>query len=324
LSRRTGRGRSTGHHGEIIQGYFDHADASAGDCYGLVTLPYPDLISEARVHRVDQAHGVIGQTRGHSKATAAAIATLTALDAAELGVRLHISSTIPIGHGFGSSSADVVATIRAVCDLLDVAITPHELARLAVAAEVATDPLMFDEVVLFAQRVGLVIDGLGRRLPQLRVLGFHSASTASGVDTVGQPAIQYSIEERREFTRLRGQLVSAVRDGDAEGLGRVATGSTEICRRYLAVERLDAFMEIAAAVGAVGLQVAHSGDIAGLIFDGADPGVLRRIGHAKQLLLQCGVGATWLFSPDGAGGGDGTLPTAAQAGGGRPAVSSGS
>lgn len=302
-----------GHHGEIIQGYFDDAGVSAEDCYGLVTLPYPDLFSEARVQRVDQTPGVVGEMRGHAKAKAAALATLEAFGAAQMSLRLQIRSTIPVGHGFGSSSADVVATIRAVCELLDVAITPHELAKLAVAAEVAADPIMFESVVLFAQRAGLVLDELGDRLPRLQVLGFYSTPDGLGVDTIARPLIQYSTEERREFTRLRSRLGAAVRDGDAEGLGRVASTSAEISNRYLAVQRFDAFLEIAAIVGAAGLQVAHSGDIAGLIFDAADAGAARRISRAKQLLERCGVATTWVFSPDSAGVPGGSVRAAAGA-----------
>lgn len=322
MLRRVGYGMGIGHHGEIIQGYFDAGGTPAGECYGLVTLPCPDLISEAWVEQVDQAPGVVGEMRGHAKAKAAAIATLEAFDATRMGLRLRILSTIPVGHGFGSSSADVVATIRAVCALLEVAITPHELARFAVAAEIAADPIMFEEPVLFAQRVGLVIEELGPSLPQLQVLGFYSAPDSRGVDTIARPPIQYSSEERRAFTLLRSQLAAAVRDGDAAGLGRVASASAEISNRHLVVQQLDDFLEVAATVGAAGLQVAHSGDIAGLLFDGADPGVTRRIGRAKQLLARCGVGATWLFSPDNAVGGDGSLP--AMVGNARQMMRSGS
>lgn len=322
MSRRAGHGTGMGHHGEIIQGYFDVAGAPVGATYGLVTLPCPQLSSEAWVRRVDHAPGSVSGVRGHSKAKAAAIATLKAFDATEIGLRLDVRSTIPVGHGFGSSSADVVATIRAVCELLDVGITPDALAGLAVAAEVAADPIMFDGVVLFAQRVGLVIEELGEHLPRLQVLGFYSAQDSPGVDTLGRPPIQYSSEERREFTRLRGRLAAAVRDGDAAGLGQVASASTEISNRHLAVRQRDTFLEFAEIVGAAGLQVAHSGDIAGLLFDGADPGVARRISRAKELLGRCGVGTTWLFSPDAADGGDGSLPGAA--GAARPAVGRGS
>ena len=320
MSRQAGHGLSTGHHGEIIQGYFADDEAAAGGRHGLVTLPCPGLISEAWVQRTDRARGVVDELGGRAKAAAAGNATLEAFGATRIGLRLHVRSTIPIGHGFGSSSADVVATIRAVCDLLGVVIAPRELAELAVAAEVAADPLMFEEVVLFAQRAGVVIEELGRRLPPLRVLGFYSAPHGPGVDTLAQPPIRYPLQERGEFERLRERLAVAVREGDAGGLGAVATASASISHRHLAVPQLDAFLEIAEAVGAVGLQVAHSGDVAGLLFEGDDPTAGGRMVRAQRLLARCGVGATWSFSPDDTAGVDATLPAVAAAGHARRAA----
>ena len=53
----------------------------------------------------------------------------------------------------GSSTADVVATIRAVCDCCGLPLDDLHVSAIAVQAETASDPLAFDTTpVLFAQR----------------------------------------------------------------------------------------------------------------------------------------------------------------------------
>jgi uncharacterized protein involved in propanediol utilization len=52
-------------------------------------------------------------------------------------------------------------------------------------------------------------------------------------------------------------------------------------------------------VGAAGLQTAHSGDIAGLLFDGACADVVARQDHACALLRDIGITDIWRFTAGG-------------------------
>jgi mevalonate kinase len=74
-----------------------------------------------------------------------------------ISCRLRIASDIPMGHGYGSSTADVIASIRAAAAALGTKLLPSAISRLAVAAEIAADAIAFEaEALLFAQREGLV------------------------------------------------------------------------------------------------------------------------------------------------------------------------
>lgn len=197
----------------------------------------------------------------------------------------------------GSSTGDVVATIRAVADSAGVTPSARAVARIAVAAERACDPTMFDDrPMLFAHRGGHVLEELGPALPPLRVLG---CVTGGGrpVDTLAA-ARRYSAADVDEFEHLRGILRRAVQLADPELLGAVATASA---RRHRPGPELDVLIGVGEEAGAVGVQVAHSGNVAGLLFD---PRRAVRLDRAAAALNTHGSPVTSVFGsgPEPRGG----------------------
>ncbi len=78
---------------------------------------------------------------------------------------------------------------------------------------------------------------------------------------------------RGAFQVLRAALRRAVTLEDVELLGRVATASARINQRFLPKPKLEPLLELCRRNGGSGIQVAHSGTVAGLIFDPHRPGV---------------------------------------------------
>lgn len=83
---------------------------------------------------------------------------------------------------------------------------------------------------------------------------------------------------------------------DVALLGSVATASTEINQRHLPIPKLDLIRNVARDSGALGVQAAHSGDIAGLLFDRDDPEVEERTGLAQRLLQALGIHEQWNYT----------------------------
>jgi uncharacterized protein involved in propanediol utilization len=228
---------------------------------------------------------------------------LIALGRSDWGGWLKVTSDVPVARGFGSSTSDVLATIRAVQRTFGCKLPDQEVARIAVRAEGASDSLMFgDQVVLFAQRDAVVVERLGRRFPRLAVLGFGTSPDGRGVDTLACPPVSYQDWEIRQFERLRLMLRRAVRNNDVSLLGAVASRSAMLNQRHLPVVAFEALVGLAYRSGAAGLQVAHSGDIAGLLFDASDPGTAERQGLARKLLNEIGITRTWSFTTGRANG----------------------
>jgi uncharacterized protein involved in propanediol utilization len=265
---RTGLGVSFGTFGELLQG----AD---GDSDFLVTLPIARW-STAQVMLVPGVSELRAVPAGKQKSLRVAKAVL-----AKYGVRcggtLAVTSELPEGKGMSSSSADLVATVRAVTDALGVAVTPAEIESYLRVIE-PTDGLMYREVVAFYHRRVTLCRVLGP-VPPLTIVGLDEGGQ---VDTVRFNASRPGITkaERREYQTLLDDLATAMVAGDLETLGRVSTRSAVLNQARCPKRNLDRMLEIAKDVGALGVAVAHSGTMVGVVVSAADPGHAGKVADA--------------------------------------------
>ncbi|GHI09457.1 kinase [Streptomyces cellostaticus] len=293
-SRQVGEASAPVHHGEVLQGLFTEGGVLRR---GLVTLPCP-LYSVHATFTTNGRPRLSVSPGWKSKARTAAQLTL-GLFGLPVGGHLEIHSEVPLSRGFGSSTSDVLAAIGAVQDRFSLRLSAQETARLAVRAETASDSLMFGpDSVLFAHRDGVLIEDFGYPLPAVHVLGFGSRPDRAGrgVETLALPPARYTDQEVRQFAELRAMLREAILAKDVRLFGLVATASARLNQRHLPVPRLDRLLAIVAETRAVGLQVSHSGDIAGLLFDRDDPDLDARSGYAEELLRSTGVVELWKFT----------------------------
>ena len=290
---RTGTGRAHGHHGEILQGAF----RSGGEVRrGLVTLPCPSYWSKATVAlEGDTAARLSVRPAWKTKARRAVALVLDALGVEGLGGVVRVASNIEPGRGCGSSTSDVTAAIHATLDATGRFLPSAAIARLAVAAEGASDATFWDRPVLFAQRQGLVIEDFGSPLPRLEVLAFATAPDGVGIDTLALPAPRYGEDEIERFEGLRAELRGALARSDARGIAAVATHSARLNQRYLPQPGFDEIAALAPRVGAIGIQVAHSGEVGGMLFEPA-PSLEWSARSAAQELEAMGL-EPWRFEP---------------------------
>jgi uncharacterized protein involved in propanediol utilization len=214
-----------GHHGEILQGAF--RDGAGALHPGLVTLPLPQSITIASVRLSPCGMMTVIPTHKR-KALAAAQMLCRELRYGGAGLEISLRSNIAEGFGIGSSTADVVAALRAVARFLGVKLKASAAFRLAVAAETASDGTMFGRRArLVCQRAGRVLELYAGPLPPFSLLSVNLAPDAP-VDTLSLPPFCYGDDEIDEYALLRGKLRQAVES-------------------------------------ALGIQVAHSGRMAGIM-----------------------------------------------------------
>jgi uncharacterized protein involved in propanediol utilization len=291
LAPLVGTGAAPSHHGELVQGMFESAGRLRR---GLTTLPCSLFMSRARVRLHPMVPELVVTPTWRTKALAAAHGTLRVLGLAGYGGTIEVDSDVRVGLGLGSSSSDVTATILAVLAAVDRTLRADQIAHIAVAAEAATDPLIYDRMLLFAQREGNVIEDFGRPMIPLDVLGFDSG--LGEVDTLAMPAPRYTTGEIAQFGLLRRSLRRACRAGDAAALGAIATVSARINQRLLPVPRFERLLDVMAETGALGLQVAHSGSIAGLLYPAGPRALERRLAAGERQLAQLGLHDTWRYT----------------------------
>ena len=248
--------RAPGVCGELVQGIRD-------DVYFLVTCPV-DFFSQVQVELFRDGNGVEAPT-GCPKSAAALSATLKYLGHDQLAAKLTVRNPIPRGKGMGSSSADVAATIAATGLALGVELSPAVVAEIALAVE-PTDGVMFPGVALFDHREGRVVEMLGQP-PPMEIVALDFGGTVDTVEfnRVDRRSLWQSIQaETSEALEL---VRSGVQLGDAELVGRGSSISAVASQKVLPKPKLPAVAEFAREVGAVGVNVGHSGTVIGVLLD---------------------------------------------------------
>jgi uncharacterized protein involved in propanediol utilization len=282
---RTGKGRSIAQHGELFQGQIEDENHQLRRC--LMSLPCKALYSEADF--VPDTSGTFVVTPSYkSKVKKAAELTREHLKLPHLGGTIKVESTIPETKGYGSSTADCIAAARSIADAVGHTWAEEQLAQLVVQAEVASDNFMFSRAVLFAHREGVVLEDYAQHLPKLEVIGVDT-SEDSYVDTLEHPPARYSWRQLQSFRTLTGALRRAIRLGDIHLLGRVATASAVINEHFLPKPRFREVLRTAESAGALGVAVAHSGTVLGVLFDPEDPELDRKSEQLGKGLRRLGV-----------------------------------
>ena len=248
--------RAPGVCGELVQGML-------GDVYFLVTCPI-DFFARVQVQLYKGDPGVAA-TAQCIKAVSAVKATLAYLGREELGARLTIHNPIPRSKGMGSSTADVAAAISATGLALNQQLTPSVVGQLALSVE-PTDGVMFPGVALFDHREGRRMEELGAP-PPMEIVALDFGGT---VDT-----LEFNQVDRRDLWQsLQPQTDEAlrlvrlgIREGDPASVGQGATISAEAGQQVLFKRQLPRVKEFTDSVGAVGVNVGHSGTVIGILLD---------------------------------------------------------
>lgn len=229
--------RIAGHFGEWLQGRLGPDGPVA-----LVTLPCAVLgvtaLAEPAAFGVD---GIVPETA--ARAFFAALGEVPAL-------RFRIAADAVPGGGAGVSTASLLAMAAA-------AGVSGDLARAALAAEGAVDPLMLERPgdVLWASREARVVEVLGP-VPEVEIVGgFLGAPERTEAADLAFP----------DIADLVGFWRDAVKREDRAALAGIAT---EAARRTTSLRgpETDPTEDLARETGALGWIRAHTGSARGLVF----------------------------------------------------------
>ncbi len=281
-----GTGTAFGTFGELLQGVLPEED---GDF--LVTLPVARWTMAT--FRRESASGELEVWPRHkTKALRLAqmIAELAPVRARSAhGGSLTLDSVIPEGKGLASSSADLVATARAVGRALGVAMPPARIERLLSRIE-PTDGVLYPAIVAFHHRSVRLRAVLGS-LPAMAVVGVDEGGSVDTVDFNRIPK-PFTLADRHAYADLLARLTDAVRSRDLARVGRIATRSALMNQRLRHKDLLDPMRAICREVGGLGVAVGHSGTTLGILLDATDPAYTRRVTAAAQACGELAGGVT--------------------------------
>ena len=163
-----------------------------------------------------------------------------------------------------SSTADVAATIGATALALGRGLGPMEIAGLALSVE-PSDGLMFPGVALFDHRRGLRAETLGPA-PAMRVVVLDFGGSVDTVKFNGEEGIAPTPLEEECWRRSISLIRNGLRSGDLRLVGEGATLSARLLRRGPLGRHLAPVLGIVEQTGALGISLAHSGTVMGLLF----------------------------------------------------------
>ncbi|MDE2767746.1 MAG: GHMP kinase [Chloroflexota bacterium] len=259
--------------GELAQG---HLDGTAV----MVTCPI-DVGSRAVVE-VSHGSGSVHGPASAPKAGRAVASTLDLLGRPDLNARLDLESALPRSKGMASSTADVSAAIAATAAALDATLSPQQQAELALAVE-PSDGVMLPGIALFDHLGGRIARTLGQP-PPMRVLvlefagevdteAFNAGNRANGV-----------YHDDGHFREALELIAAGLANGDPRQIGEGATLSSQLNQSVLPKPQLSDALKLGQDAGALGVNVAHSGTVIGLLFE-ADAELIAWAAHSARQRL---------------------------------------
>ena len=201
------------------------------------------------------------------KASRAVALALERFARSDVDASLRLSSPLPRGKGMASSTADVSAAIAATAAALGYKddLNPEEIARLALSIE-PSDGLMLPGVSMFDHRNGAVARTLGPA-PPMRVVVLDFGGS---IDTLAFNNIDREDTLRRLQPTFEEALALIIRGIERCRPQDVAVGATLSAianQRALYKPQLESVMRLADDLGALGVNVAHSGAVLGMLFE---------------------------------------------------------
>ncbi|MEU9075417.1 kinase [Kitasatospora sp. NPDC004745] len=194
------------------------------------------------------------------------------------GGRLRLSGGLPEGRGLASSSADLVATARAVGEALGVPVGPAVIEDFLRRIE-PTDGVMYDGVVSFYHRQVRLRELLGPLSPMVIV----GVEEGGAIDTLGfnRRPKPFTRAHRLEYDELLERVSEAVRTDDLPTVGRVATRSALLNEHLQPKRLLHRMIGLSEEFDALGVAVAHSGTALGVLVAESDPECARKVAELR-------------------------------------------
>lgn len=278
-AQQVGAGRGRLVLGECVQGW----SPEWGDF--MITAPI-NHFSSAQFVSDPEADGLSVSPAGFTKSLQVANRYLEILGQTLHGT-LFIENPMPLGHGFGTSTADITGSLRAVSDALGKTITPEDISRLSIELE-PTDGSMYAEAVVYAYRRGELLEPLGE-LPKFVALVLLSDQSLDTVDYEQRRAnFRYTEAEVEQIRKATELVRQAIDDQDVSLMAQGTTLSAKVNERFLPKEF---FAEVQALVErglGEGVIASHSGSAFGFVLNPFDPEYSRKRDEALKELENLG------------------------------------
>jgi len=244
--------------GECVQGQVDDGP------HFLITAP---ITLESRAEFIaDLSRDCISVEPAHCVKSLQAVSRYLTGQSLPLCGSLRVATGARTSLGFGTSTADIAASLRAAAAAWHRSVSPEAISEIASAIE-PTDGSMYAGSVAYAHREGRLLEALGP-LPQFRAIVMLCGD---GVDTVAfdeyRVHFRYSAEAGQKLRQAWWMVRESIRTMDVRLLGQAGMISAEINQKLLPKPLFEEIRDAVEPLGAAGLLVAHSGSLLGILLD---------------------------------------------------------
>lgn len=256
-NKRVGYGKSFASFGEIVQGRLPNGEDF------LVTIPV-DMWStcELTYEEID-GNSIIDAKLSKSKEVAEHM-----LDVLEMnqGAKISIEFTrnIPIGKGLSSSTADMLAVVRAFQEVFGIVVTENFISRLFTKIE-PHDGLHYYMSVAYNHRLGTLLSKLGY-IPNFNIVAVDAGGELSTVEY--NRNLNFTPTLLAEYEKLYNDLLIAFASRNDIEIARCARRSTELHVNRTQNHFLAKVLEKANEIDVLGVLATHSGTCGGFLVAG--------------------------------------------------------
>lgn len=218
---------------------------------------------------------------GCFKAARAARLMLDALGYPAYGVAVTVSSTLPVGKGMASSTADIAAACYAVAAALGIRLEPERVAQVALSIE-PTDSTFCPGITLFDHVSGSFFEVLGPP-PPMGILALDFGGEVDTLEFNRRPDLpELNRLNEPDLARALSLVRLGIAGGDPRLVGEGATISALASQRILPKPGLEELVDFALGIGAYGVNVAHSGTVAGILLPPGREGEEKLIRRVRE------------------------------------------
>lgn len=270
---RVTRSQAPGTCGELIHGAIDGRDF-------LVNCPI-DRFALATVGDADD-DGLQVRGAGQWPKAIAAISALATSRGVTLRETLEIGGSIPRGRGMASSTADISAALSAFCRHRGLTLDSAAFGALVASIE-PSDCVHYRGIAEVDHLTGK-LHALWPAPRRLRVLVVDGGGAVGPVAVDRERARAIHAEHRDTVQRFLSRMRCGLMLGTLAPVGEAATLSARLSQHIAPRPAFEPLAQLAASVGALGVNCAHRGSVLGVLYAQTDAGpglgelLLQRIG----------------------------------------------
>ncbi len=236
--------------GEFVQGKLDGDDA-------LISCPI-DIYSTVTIKEGFQEKELL------SKVKRAIYATLKfhEIDTSKLkNMSIEVETPLPYGKGYATSSSEMTAAIVAVSTFFKKKISPMEVARICVEIE-PTDGIMFEGIALF-KHINCKLLEVIRLKDFFEIVILESKQAYDTVELRDRGL--FNIEDM-DMSFEFNSLIKSLKYSNSSMMDKAMYRSALLNQGVINKEYLKEIRDMALKYGAIGVNIAHSGSLIGVIF----------------------------------------------------------